>query len=255
MDFPITAGPLYGGGSLDAVVLKLNGLLGVDFATHLGGDGEDLGYGIAVDTVGGFYVAGTTASANFPVGTGALSGETDVFVARMHLGATASNKVTYATYLGGTGIDENYGVASDTAGNIFVTGYTESADLPVLNAFGSQLGGPSDGFVSKISASDPPAAPTVTVAAATPNVALTWGAVGGGDRYQVFRSSQPYFKPGDWSSPLPLAEPSAPAHDDPVLAQVDAHFYVVKAVSTASEAGPNSNRVGKFTFGLVPGAN
>jgi len=161
--FPVTSGSSYGGGSSDAVILKLNGLLQIEFATHLGGNGEDTGYGIAVDAAKAFYVAGTTGSANFPVGTGALAGETDVFVARMHLGAPAPNKVTYATYLGGTGVDENYGVATDTAGNIFVTGYTESTDFPTLNGFGSQLGGASDGFVAKIATIDRPAAAAVVV--------------------------------------------------------------------------------------------
>ena len=93
----------------------------------------------------------------------ALAGETDVFVAAMHLGAPAPNKVTYATYLGGTGIDENYGVATDGTGNAFVTGYTESADFPTLSAFGSQLGGASDGFVAKIATTDAPAAATVVL--------------------------------------------------------------------------------------------
>jgi len=252
--FPITSGSSsYGGGPSDAVVLKLNGLLGIDFATYLGGSCEDIGYGIAVDTVKGFYMAGTTASSNFPVGTGALAGETDVFVARMHLGASAPNKVTYATYLGGTSFDENYGVATDTAGNLFVTGSTESLDFPALSWFDNVLGGENDGFVAKIAASEPPAAPAVTIAATAPNVALTWGAVNLAHNYQVFQSSQPYFKPGDWSSPLPLIEPTGLAHNDPVLLLPDAYFYVVKAVSATSEAGPNSKRVGKFTFQLTPG--
>jgi len=163
LNFPVTSSSSYGGGPSDAVVLKLNAQLEVDFATHLGGDDEDIGYGIAVDTTKRFYVAGTTASPNFPVGTGALAGETDVFVAAMHLGAPAPNKVTYATYLGGTGIDENYGVATDGTGNAFVTGYTESADFPTLSAFGSQLGGASDGFVAKIATTDAPAAATVVL--------------------------------------------------------------------------------------------
>ncbi len=104
-DFPTTSGPLFGGGSTDAVIVKLVPGFTTDFAAYLGGDGEDDGYAIAVDAGQGFTVAGTTASTNFPVTTGAYdtshNGGMDVFVARMHLASTSPNKVTYATYLGG----------------------------------------------------------------------------------------------------------------------------------------------------------
>ena len=67
----------FGGGTTDAVVVKLNSSLGVDFATYLGGGttgggaGDDYGYSIAVDTVQAWYVAGTTQSADFPILLGA----------------------------------------------------------------------------------------------------------------------------------------------------------------------------------------
>jgi len=66
--------------------------------------------------------------------------------------------------------------------------------------------------------------------------------------------STPYFKPGDWSSSLPLSEPGGASYSDTgALTPVNAYFYVVKAVSAAPEAGASSNRVGKFTFQLVAG--
>ncbi|MGH9359443.1 MAG: beta strand repeat-containing protein, partial [Terriglobia bacterium] len=44
------------------------------YSTYLGGSGPDYGQGIAVDTAGNAYVAGVTASSNFPVIAGALQG-------------------------------------------------------------------------------------------------------------------------------------------------------------------------------------
>ena len=255
-DFPVTAGAL--GGSSDAVVLKLNSNLTSGPAVYLGGDGAEEGWAIAVDTVQGLYAAGSTDSTNFPKTTGAFdeghNGLTDAFVARMHMDSAAANKVTYATYLGGAQGDFGYGVATDTGGHAFVTGATASTAFPTANAYDSQLNG-DDGFVAKLKVSSPPGAPNLTITASGSNANLGWGAVGGAARYQVFRSSRPYFKPGDWSSPLPLVEPTGLSHGDPVLADASAYFYVVKAVSAAPEAGPSSKLVGKFSFGLVPGGN
>ena len=110
--------------------------------------------------------------------------------------------------------------------------------------------------MAKLKVSSPPDAPVVTIAASSPNAVLNWPAVPSTSKYQVFRSSMPYFTPGDWSSALPLAEPTVspnPEYPDGVLSQVNAYFYLVKAVSAAPEASASSNGVGKFTFQLAPG--
>lgn len=254
-NFPTTAGAVFGG-LTDAVVLKLGPGFVIDanyVAAFLGGTGDDDGYAIAVDTVQGLYVAGSTDSTDFPVTTGAVpNGGVDVFAARMHL---APYNVTYVSYLGGAQDDWDYGVATDTGGHAFITGVTGSTAFPTsINAYDAQMNGVSDTFVAKLTVSSPPDAPVVTITAIGVNAVLDWNSVPTASKYQVFRSSAPYFKPGDWSSLLPLVEPTSPTHsDNGVLTPVNAYFYVVKAVSAAPEASADSNRVGKFTFGLTPG--
>ncbi|MBI2891383.1 MAG: SBBP repeat-containing protein [Nitrospirae bacterium] len=54
-----------------------------------------------------------------------------------------------STYLGGSEAESNFAVASDTAGNIYVAGYTDSPNFPALNAFQSSLAGGTDAFVAK----------------------------------------------------------------------------------------------------------
>jgi hypothetical protein len=252
-NFPVTAGTApWGGGATDAVILKMHAdetAMVIDFATFLGGAGDDEGHGIAVDTVQAMYVAGATTSNPFPMTPGAydvsFNGVMDVFVARMHLGSTEQDKVTYATYLDGAYEDWAYGATTDTGGHAFVTGSSaSSANFDSTNA-----------FVAKVKVSSPPAAPVVSISTSGTNVTLSWGAVSGSSKYQVFRSNTPYFQPGDWSSTL-RAEPTTTSYQDAgALSTVNAYFYVVKAVNASPAASANSNRVGKFTYQLVKGTN
>src|SRR5207253_5281315 len=54
-------------------------------------------------------------------------------------------------YLGGSGGDAGTGIAVDTHGNAYVTGYTDSTDSPTTpGAFQTALGGTSDAFVTKL---------------------------------------------------------------------------------------------------------
>jgi hypothetical protein len=61
--------------------------------------------------------------------------------------------LVYSTYLGGSAHDEGFGIAVDSAGNAYVTGFTASTNFPTASpiqpAFG---GGPDDAFVTKLNA-------------------------------------------------------------------------------------------------------
>ena len=151
----------------DAFVAKL-GPQGTNlvYSTYLGGGERDAGNAIAVDSAGCAYVAGFTESADFPVATNRAAGATrvvqrktgasqDAFVTK--LGAAGTN-LEYSTYLGGVGQDSAQGIAVDAGGNAYVTGYTVSANFPVVPAKNSYLNGIKtasaafDAFFTKISA-------------------------------------------------------------------------------------------------------
>src|SRR5262249_45858297 len=73
------------------------------YATYLGGSGEDDGMGIAVDNANNIYVAGVTASSNFPLLNPILpsyrGGIYDGFITKLN---AAGSALIYSTYLGGS---------------------------------------------------------------------------------------------------------------------------------------------------------
>jgi hypothetical protein len=62
--------------------------------------------------------------------------------------------VTFSTYFGGSGTDQGNAIATDSLGNVYVTGQTTSTDFPVLGAYQSHLNGSMDAFVAKFDASE-----------------------------------------------------------------------------------------------------
>ena len=158
---PTNSSILYAGGAgndtQEAFVTKLNATgSGLLFSTFLGGSGDDNGNGIALDGAGNIYVAGLTASPNFPTVNAAQSAPsatencTNAFVTKIN---PAGPSYVFSTFLGGSKCDRANSVAIDGAGNVYVTGTTTSADFPTANAFQATIGEEFNGdvFVTKLS--------------------------------------------------------------------------------------------------------
>jgi hypothetical protein len=138
------------GGVIDAFVAKLSPIGALVYSTYLGGTSQDYGYGIGVDSTGAAYVTGST-NGSFPIlnaGQNTFGGGSDAFVAK--LGPTGT--LIYSTYLGGAGGDQGTAIAVDSAGETFVSGFTDGA-FPTLNAVQSTFGGTADAFIAELSPS------------------------------------------------------------------------------------------------------
>ena len=125
-------------GSEDAFVVKMSGdgkrLI---WSTYLGGKGSDRANAIKVGADQSVFLAGTTASDDFPRGPGAPpppgdfgGGTGDAFVARLKPDGSA---LIFSKFVGGVGADEGNGLGLDGAGNMFVAGSTNSVNFPNLN--------------------------------------------------------------------------------------------------------------------------
>ncbi|HWY77352.1 MAG TPA: SBBP repeat-containing protein, partial [Verrucomicrobiae bacterium] len=133
----------------------------LDYGTFLGGSGNDSGQGITVDSSGNIYVTGQTVSTDFPTTVGAYDsscgtdglcngGHYDVFVTKLNPAGTTK---LYSTYFGGSGDEQAWGIAVDSAGRAHVMGWTTSTNFPIMNAFQGALAGSRDAFVSSFNAS------------------------------------------------------------------------------------------------------
>jgi photosystem II stability/assembly factor-like uncharacterized protein len=115
----------------EAFVAKVNSAgTALIYSTYLGGAGVDLGTGIAVDSTGSIYVAGSTSSGGFPTVNPIqprLKGLSDAFITKISPDGKA---ILYSTYLGGNGNDFARGLAVDSSGSSYLTGGTSSSDFP-----------------------------------------------------------------------------------------------------------------------------
>jgi hypothetical protein len=155
------AAPLRHAGLPQSAAFQAAGSLA--YSSFLGGSAWEAGYGIALGQDGSVYVAGRTASTNFPTTSGAFdrrAAQVDAFIAKLD---PTTGDLIYATVLGGKGADAAYAIA--LAGDqAYVTGETQSPDFPTAGAALDQTcgsegtcdaasAGPiSDAFLAQISA-------------------------------------------------------------------------------------------------------
>ncbi|MGD0252081.1 MAG: SBBP repeat-containing protein [Verrucomicrobiota bacterium] len=152
------------GGTLtgDAFVARF-GNLGTNliYFTYLGGSADDLASSIAVDGQGNAFVTGFTDSPDFPTNNaipgyahiGGSYGKSfgsypiDAFVAELNSGGS---NLMFSTYLGGSGMDGGNGIALDSSGNIYVTGYTYSTNFPVKSPVPYKLTGTTNLYLNRL---------------------------------------------------------------------------------------------------------
>lgn len=141
----------------------------LDFLTYMGGKKNEIGWGIALDPSGNIYVAGETLSEGLPTTNSIEVGTTnfdlfrggnnvfgDAFVAKYD----NNGVLEFLTYLGGKTDDGALAIAYDNSGGgVWVTGFTDSTNFPLVNPLRPQLTGPNknakrvfpvDAFIAKL---------------------------------------------------------------------------------------------------------
>ena len=156
-DLPVTGNALQSNlnGETDGFILKLDPQsLEIRYLSYFGGSDRDSVGDIEINPVDGFFLTGNTNSGDFP-GTDApvfqssiTGSERDIFLARFN----EAFELEYATYLGGSEMEDCFGLAVDSQGSAILSGRTWSPDFPVVDAFQSEYSGVEvDGFYAKFS--------------------------------------------------------------------------------------------------------
>ncbi len=149
-------------GPSDAFVSKIDTAgSALVYSTFLGGSGAELGFSVAVDSVGNAFVSGQTASTDFPVAnypnyafqtcSSCSSGGTDGFVTEFDV---AGNALVYSSYLGGTTSQSAYGIKVNLNDQAIVAGATASSNFPVTSGVVQSTygGGTEDAFLTSFPA-------------------------------------------------------------------------------------------------------
>jgi hypothetical protein len=165
-NFPVTPGAFQtaNAGGQDGFVAKFDNNGARLWGTYYGGSSTEGGIafkcGLCTDPSGNVWYSQVTASTNFPVTAGcfqaANGGGTDATLVKL----TTAGARLYATYYGGSGTEApgvpRWGantapaIASDGSGNIFMTGLTQSTNLPVTaGCFQAANAGGGDAFFVK----------------------------------------------------------------------------------------------------------
>jgi len=187
------------------------------YSSYFGGTGYDVGRSIAAGPGGTFWIVGGTYSYDFPVIGYSYQPDYqpggDGFVIQINPARTGSDILVYASYLGGSDLDEATKVLVEPTGRVVIMGYTLSTDLPVsANAMQRQNGGDTDVFVLVLNTANPPA---------DRRAQLTYGTYYGGNdgdvAYDLKRDTtgKYYISGYSYSRNLPLSVNALqPAHSD-----------------------------------------
>ena len=255
MTFPTTstAYQTKNGGGYDAFVAVINPSANLNaslvYSTYLGGSGTDLCTSVAVDLTGRTYVVGNTYSTNFPTSSGALSmsaiGGEDTFFALLDTTKSFGAALLYSTYLGGTGSEDAWGVAADSAGDAYIAGDTASSNFPITttaySTTNSGASGTSDGFITKIN----PSLSGIN--------SLVYSTYLGGSSFDTFRRIRVdgvgrvfvsgYTQSSNYPHTAGAAQPTFGGNDDAVFSVLDTNTSGVSGLLYSTFLGGPSNEV------------
>jgi hypothetical protein len=121
------------------------------FSTYLGGSDDDQGFAATVTPSGDTVAAGNTLSINYPTVNpiqSTIAGARDMIITKLD----KSGQIIFSTYVGGSANENVFGLASDSSGNVYFSGFTGSPNFPLSDPLQPTLGGNIDAAFGKVSA-------------------------------------------------------------------------------------------------------
>jgi hypothetical protein len=143
----------------DAFLVKFNSAGQRLWATYYGSNGGDVGYSCATDKFGNVFMAGVTSENSLPGGVQGnypnyisfnahqnfLGGGQDAFLVKFNSAGVRQ----WGTYYGGLDNDWGQSCATDSSGNVYLAGYTNSGNAISFNGYQNTYSGNTDAFLVK----------------------------------------------------------------------------------------------------------
>lgn len=156
---PMAAGnfqPL-GGGAVDGFIAVLNDSFVPIWSTLYGGSGTEDVHQLTVTPLQRIAMIGGSFSLNFPCTPNAFQpgrlGNADAYYVVFDMMGNRE----YATYYGGSGNEDCFGVAGDASGNIYLAGHTSSIDFNTTGTiFQPMYAGVNDAWVARFDSTGTP---------------------------------------------------------------------------------------------------
>lgn len=122
----------------------------INYSTYLGGDSNDWAGDVYVDSYGFIYVCGYTSSSDFPSTFGNyIQHSKDIFILKL---SPDGSEILFSRVIEGNGYDVALEIIVGNNGYIYVSGYTDSTNLPLTNnSYQTEHKGDKDIFVIKLS--------------------------------------------------------------------------------------------------------
>jgi len=140
----------YGGGELDAFIVKYSPDGTLLYSSYIGGSALDWAYGISVDSEDNFVFTGHMTSPDYPVVNAiqdTIGGNNDAVITKM---SSDGQEIIFSTFLGGPGEDLGLALAVDKDDWIIAVGLS-SDGFPVHNPIQEENAGTFDTFITKLS--------------------------------------------------------------------------------------------------------
>jgi hypothetical protein len=198
----------HGGGTHDALILKMTPTGTPIWATYYGGPGDEQAHALVIGEDNSIIIYGHTTSTS-GIATNCsfkptYGGSTDVYVAK--LDSTGSTRL-WGSYFGGSGLEMNNNQVSNAGDNIayagngvfYITGYTESSGLATGGAADGSLSGTTDGFIAKFGEGFAPADVAVTPQTLSP---MTQTACALGIPSTIVGNLVSIYNPATFTSPI-----------------------------------------------------
>jgi len=142
------------GGNTDAFIAKFSGLGSLKWCTYYGGTASEDIHVLTTDGFGNVFGGGGTFSFNLNTSVGCIQPSKDNGMDCYVIKFDSTGNRIFSSYLGGSGIDDAWGIATDGLGNLYMSGQTTSTNFTTTTgAYQSTITGMTDMYFVKISPS------------------------------------------------------------------------------------------------------